>query len=221
MIEVLIVTAILGLLVVTGIFYVYPNLALGRDGKRMSDLSKIKIAFEDYYNDNECYPPTDTLMKYCAGEVIDTLDPYMQSVPCDPRDRSAYYYTTIAGETNPSCPSKGYRILTDLERNRSEASLAINCGDAGGCGFGSNGIIYDYGIAEGAPVSIIDPDLEPDVPPDPELPPPPPIPGVEYWCCTIPGYSCASTSDQNATCVGRDFHGTGDISGTCESNCNP
>jgi len=216
MIEVLIVIAILALLVIASIFYVYPNMARGRDGKRMSDLTKIKIAFEDYYNDNECYPPITTLESYCGGTPNGALDPYMQSVPCDPRDHSAYFYTAIAGETNISCPTKGYRILTNLERDGSEASLALNCGGPYGCGVGLEGVYYDYGIGQGEPVSMADPD---ETPPPPLPPGETPPPTSTDWCCVDKSQNeCLQVSLNPSPCI-PDFHGPG-AQQSCQASCH-
>ncbi|MDA1079824.1 MAG: prepilin-type N-terminal cleavage/methylation domain-containing protein, partial [bacterium] len=77
LIEVLIMVAILGLLLVVGYFYMAPHMARGRDGKRISDLNKLKVVFEDYYNDNSCYPPRDTLELYCGGAGSTILDEYI------------------------------------------------------------------------------------------------------------------------------------------------
>lgn len=228
MIEVLIVIATLALLVTAGMFYIYPNMARGRDGKRMSDLSKIKIAFEDYYNDNECYPPITTLESYCGGTPNGALDPYMQSVPCDPKDRTPYVYK-IVGTANGSCggPTKGYQVYANLERDGSEASKALNCDGETGCGVGDGSglVYYDYGVSEGTAVSIID--APPDVvrgatdPPPSETNPPseePQAPVLD-WCCVNPTAVCVDmVANPGVSCFG-DYHGEGGQS-ACISSCH-
>ena len=225
MIEVLIVIAILALLVIASIFYVYPNMARGRDGKRMSDLTKIKIAFEDYYNDNECYPPITTLESYCGGTPNGALDPYMQSVPCDPKDRSPYVYK-IVGSTSDSCggPTRGYQIYTNLERDGNEASKALNCDGNTGCGVGDGSglVYYDYGISEGAAVSLIE--SPPEVvrgatdPPSEDPPPEEPPATILDWCCVKPSAVCEPFPIPEEGCFG-DYHEEGGES-ACISSCH-
>ena len=48
LIELLIVITILAILVILAIWSITTNLAKARDGKRKSDLDRIKIAMEDY-----------------------------------------------------------------------------------------------------------------------------------------------------------------------------
>ena len=212
MIEVLIVATILALLVTSGIFFIYPNLARGRDGKRMSDLTKLKIAFEDYYNDNECYPPITTLESYCGGTPNGALDPYMQSVPCDPRDRSPYAYLPVSDAGDNTCgPTAGYRVLANLERDGSEASRALNCVGAYGCGVGINGVYYDYGVAEGTAVSL---DPEDTTVPDPLPGEDPPSTGEDWFCVAWGSGNCVD----NAVVFAGDFHGS-DAQNLCNISC--
>jgi prepilin-type N-terminal cleavage/methylation domain-containing protein len=59
MIEVLIVVAILAILSVTGIVTLSKQRTKAEDVAMKTDLDRLKVAFEDYYNDHNCYPPPD------------------------------------------------------------------------------------------------------------------------------------------------------------------
>ncbi|PJC43574.1 MAG: hypothetical protein CO039_03230, partial [Candidatus Pacebacteria bacterium CG_4_9_14_0_2_um_filter_34_50] len=93
LIEVLIVVAVLAILIIMALLLTPRQLEKARDGQRKSDLQKIKIAFEDYYNDNGCYPSADVLHN-CGGVSPSDheLSPYLQNIPCDPKDQSYYLY---------------------------------------------------------------------------------------------------------------------------------
>lgn len=125
MIELLIVVAILGVLMVGAMIGFTGNTAKARDARRKGDLSKLKIVFEDYYNDNECYPEEDVL-EDCNS---DNLKPYLNKVPCDPRTKEPYVY-------QPESNCRGYQLFAFMERLKDQALNAGIC----------------YGIAAGVPL---------------------------------------------------------------------
>ncbi|MDA1079961.1 MAG: prepilin-type N-terminal cleavage/methylation domain-containing protein [bacterium] len=220
LIEVLIIVAILGLLLVVGYFYMAPNMARGRDGKRISDLNKLKIVFEDYYNDNSCYPPINVLELYCGGAGSTILDEYINQVPCDPETLDPYAYSVLTGD-DVACPVMGYRVHTNLERDNSDASQAINCGGVYGCGFGVDGIVYDYGIAQGAAVSLYDAQSEEIAVEEPAEEDP--TEEVIHWCCALSTQTCTDITATPTICEGdpmgnQDNHGPGSY-GACLANC--
>ncbi|NCN06971.1 MAG: prepilin-type N-terminal cleavage/methylation domain-containing protein [Candidatus Pacebacteria bacterium] len=227
LIEVLIIVAIIGLLLTVLYFFSFPHLARGRDGKRLSDLDKLKVVFEDYYNDKGCYPPRNTLELYCGGGGSTLLDAYIPKVPCDPLTKGPYLYNVLSDDdVNLDCPVHGYRILANLERDGSEASNVINCGGEYGCGFGEDGVFYDYGIAQGAAVSLYGAVAEleggdeegggGDEEGGGEG-------GWEDWCCAVSTGVCTDITGTPTACTGdplgnRDYHGAGSQA-SCLSNC--
>ena len=72
----------------------------GFDTRRKSDLNKIKIAFEAYYSDHDCYPPSSVLSQ-CGSAA---LEPYLSSIPCDPSSKAAYKIKILP--ENSSCPQQ-------------------------------------------------------------------------------------------------------------------
>jgi len=112
--EILIVMAILIVLIAAAIGAINPigifNRA--RDAQRKKDLNRIKISFEDYFNDKGCYPNkvmVDALINRinCGGRVF---SPWLVPWPCDP-DGSPY--PIVAGDDD-NCP-KWYKVMTNLE----------------------------------------------------------------------------------------------------------
>src|SRR5258708_32581778 len=86
LIELLIALAIIAILFVVLLLGEGLQLSRGEDARRKSDLAKLKVAFEDYYNDHNCYPPP-ALLQRCGST---DLAPYVARIPCDPRSRQPY-----------------------------------------------------------------------------------------------------------------------------------
>lgn len=152
MIELLVVVAILGVLSALVTFSVTRYMARSRDTTRKSDLQKMSVAMEDYYNDHECYPPAINAAAACPAAWSGSLDTYM-TVPCDPRSNDNYLYLPVDrnGGTADSCG--GYRLLTILESADDQQSQALGCGGDVGCGLGSEYKEYNYGVAQGIPLT--------------------------------------------------------------------
>ena len=135
--ELLIVIAIIMLLVLLVLLNINTQLFKGRDTRRKADLNRIQKAFEEYFNDRQCYPFEEVLQS-CGS---DNLAPYLRKVPCDPVGNEPYLYV-------PGSPSlcSGYRICTKLE-NKSDPDIArIGCDPDNGCGFGAE---YNYCVTIG------------------------------------------------------------------------
>src|SRR3990167_8966396 len=107
LIELLIVIAILAILIIIAMMSWRLQVDKARDAQKKDDLHRISIAFEEYFSDNECYPPADILQN-CQG---DEFDPYLDKIPCDPTTGLPYCYITDLD--NPSC-FRSFKILTPL-----------------------------------------------------------------------------------------------------------
>jgi len=87
--EILIVVtiiAILGLLLITTLT---KQRTKAQDARIKADLERLRIAFEEYYNDFNCYPPLawyDDITD-CGSE---NLKPYLAALPCDPKTGEPY-----------------------------------------------------------------------------------------------------------------------------------
>ncbi len=89
LIEVLIVTAIIGILAVVLTTSILHQRDKATNARIKGDLSRLKTAFEDYYNDHNCYPPTDWFddASDCGSNA---LSPYLSAIPCSPRSSEPY-----------------------------------------------------------------------------------------------------------------------------------
>jgi prepilin-type N-terminal cleavage/methylation domain-containing protein len=197
MIEILIVVAIIGLLVVLAITQLPKQISKGRDARRKSDLQKIKIAFEDYFSDKECYPPPD-ILENCGSN---DLSPYMASIPCDPQTKTKYLYAPEA----ETCPHY-YRVYSNLELDIDPIIKQLGCQTSAGCGayayfgeeLGEESLKYDYGVSEGVPVY----ESEGNLPPE-----------TSGWCCNA-GVCNSWTQSEENICI--EFYTD---QGSCDANC--
>lgn len=134
-IELLIVLAIIGIFITTGIFTGKLQFGKGKDGKRKADLKKMQTVFEDYHNDAQRYPRPNEIS---SGGVIcrRNFSPYLPELPCDPVNSSEhnYYYQTTD-------PLSWYKIYTKLENKSDPVIAEVGC--RWGCGPGNN---YNYWI---------------------------------------------------------------------------
>ncbi|GIK84514.1 MAG: hypothetical protein BroJett025_11360 [Patescibacteria group bacterium] len=185
MIEVLIVIAVIGILVIIALTLLPDQISKGRDGRRKSDLQKIKIAFENYYSDKDCYPPPEILDNCGSSD----LSPYLASIPCDPQTKTKYLY---APEDN-GCPHY-YRVFSNLEVDVDPVIMQLGCHTASGCGayaffgeeLGLDALEYNYGVSEGVPVYV----TEGNIPP-----------GTQGWCCAFQGDPCNAWTQGQGICV--------------------
>lgn len=153
LIELLIVVAILAVVSTAMMMGVSSHMQKARDSRRKADLDKLKVAFENYYNDNECYPPANVFFNGGASPdpaicnlPLAALQPYVQSVPCDPTTGMPYVY--VPPPSGDECD--GYRLYTKLENNADKSINAVGC-DGAVCG--TSGEPYttnNYGIGVGA-----------------------------------------------------------------------
>ncbi len=135
LIEIMIIVSLVVVLMILSMTALWGQVRKGRDARRKADLEEIKIAFEEYFNDNNCYPPS-TILDNCEGTE---LQPYVREVPCDP---AGYSYEYVPA-TNPC---SGYRVFTQLENESDPVIEELGC--TGGCGGGLDPS-YNYGISVG------------------------------------------------------------------------
>jgi len=123
LVEILIVVAILLLLIVTAVGGINPIgiMNKARDAQRKKDLARIKIAFEEYFNDKGCYPDGDMVEQLMTKSNCDTtvFKPWLSSWLCDPNGTP--YKVLIENYTDGYCP-KWFKVLTNLE-NKEDKSI--------------------------------------------------------------------------------------------------
>lgn len=177
--EILLVVSVIG--VVQALLFTSwrGQVAKGNDAKRKSDLTRIKTAFEEYYNDNNCYPGATSLSS-CGAT---TLSPYLDKIPCDPTTKQPYQYVPLDDD-----PCTGYRVLAKLENKTDPDISRLGCHGDLACGFGAG---YNYGISSGtvvlAPgVPTPTPSPTPTTKPTP-TPTPTPTPAPTQFACSPQG----------------------------------
>jgi len=159
LIELMIVVAIIAILTLLAITNWHQQINRAKDAQRKKDLNRLKIAFEDYYNDHQCYPPAD-ILNHCEGNE---LQPYLNSIPCDPSDNTPYCY--IHDPDNQTCGQE-FRILAALKNPHDPAIAELGCNSVAACGYettcqqitGRTG--YNYGVTS-SNVSLANPNPEP------------------------------------------------------------
>jgi len=78
--------------------------ARGRDAQRKKDLRRIKIAFEEYFNDKGIFPdPSWNTIDNCGSRTV--FAPYLVPWPCDPNGE-IYEIVVAVNE---------FRVITNLE----------------------------------------------------------------------------------------------------------
>ncbi|PWU22576.1 hypothetical protein C5B42_05650 [Candidatus Cerribacteria bacterium 'Amazon FNV 2010 28 9'] len=193
MIELLVALSIVAIMILLLALGQGLQLGRGEDAQRKSDFAKLKIAFEDYYNDHKCYPPPQILQQ-CNTTA---LAPYLGRVPCDPVSKQPYAYIT-----DGSC--RWYALFTTLDDTSDPDITTLGCKPT--CGV--TNLPYNYIQTNGAMpvgdiVNLIDGNTN-------LLPTPPPtvIPG-DYACdprgqCNVYddpiGHGCKATFVDAQTC---------------------
>lgn len=152
LVELIIVIAILGMMgtIAIGTFNSLGIQGKGQDARRKKDLSRIKVALEEYYNDNKCYPSADFVKNYLMNpsNCGKKIDQFLQLSPwvCDPYAKIPYLLAVPGG----SCPH-AYKLFTML--SNPSISGAVVSSPTSVCTYGFadglrySGISLNYGVA--------------------------------------------------------------------------
>lgn len=116
--ELLVATAILIVLGIALLISIDPlaQIFKGYDARRKSDLNKIKVAFEAYYSDHDCYPDESVLAQCNSGALL----PYLNSIPCDPNTKLPYTVSILPEDS--VCPQK-FAVYADLNSQFSATTI--------------------------------------------------------------------------------------------------
>lgn len=201
LIELLITIAILATLIILSLMAWQKHLDQAHDAQRKSDLKKISIAFENYYNDKECFPE-ETILQACGD---DSLNPYLNKIPCDPVYNLPYCYIH---DPNDSC-GQSYKILAPLKTTDDPIIEKLLCHGDLYCGYetncdtlinpptGSDYSGFNYGVTSGN-LQLYNPDASPppnlSPSPSPSISPSPSSPSGLTWACDSRG-NCNSYDD--------------------------
>jgi general secretion pathway protein G len=200
LIELLIVIAIIAILIIIGWMTWRNQFNKAKDATRKDDLQRLSISLEEYFNDNDCYPIAG-ITDNCGGPE---LQPYLQSIPCDPVTNTKYCYIP---DTDP-CP-KYYRLLSSLDYTDDPIIAKLQCYGNDYCGYEPECATaeqegYNYGVS-----SLNIPVLNPEVSPPPASPPPgspdpSPPPEEDDYACDPKG-ECNHYADPEGSGCPRTF----------------
>ena len=152
--ELLVVMAILGVLIVAGLASFTTSQKKSRDLRRKNDLRQMSLALETYYNDFGSYPLADSSwheLKGCGETGTQTCDwgdawkktpatgaetIYMITLPADPLSSRSYYYDS---------DGTYFKLYASLENELDEGSGvkqdgygSLTCGGTNTCTYGTS-----------------------------------------------------------------------------------
>lgn len=127
LIELVVAIGILAILAVFLIASLNPiqQFEKARDAQRKSDLTQIKRALEQYYQDHGSYPASNAsyqITDFNGNAVVwggsAGWQPYMNLVPQDPSSDRKYVYYAVdtKGNSGPGTTPQKYYLYTSLER---------------------------------------------------------------------------------------------------------
>jgi prepilin-type N-terminal cleavage/methylation domain-containing protein len=122
--ELLISVAILAILVVIALSMVKTNRDKADDAKTKAELDRLRIAFEDYYSDHNCYPPAE-FFDDASDCGSNNLSPYLGNLPCDRHTNLPYILETDA----TGC--SWFKLYTSLRTSQSDPQAQALCASDG------------------------------------------------------------------------------------------
>lgn len=127
LVEIMVAFSIVAILAIVSITVINPAglIRKAHDAKRKSDLSRIKTAMEDYYNDKGCFPNENDInnvysLKSTCGS--NSFGSWLPKWPCDPKGNK--YILEVETDTNgniKTCP-KWFKVYTNLE-NKNDSGI--------------------------------------------------------------------------------------------------
>lgn len=122
LVELIVVVTIIAIMAVimAGIFNSVGIFNKARDAQRKKDLGRIKVAFEEYFNDKGCYPGEIivdqlSLAENCGKTIF---SPWLGTWPCNPGGLPYKIVTEVS-----DCP-KWFKAMTELE-NLNDSSIPV------------------------------------------------------------------------------------------------
>jgi len=116
LVEILLVMSILLLMigVMTGTLNPIALINKAKDARRKKDISRIKVAMEEYVADEGCYP-VDSLLTELVSEIdcgTDVFSPWLNSWPCDPNGSPYHLFVEEV-----DCPA-WFKVIVNLENEK-------------------------------------------------------------------------------------------------------
>jgi len=119
LIELLVVIAIIGILSSVVLASLNSARQKARDAKRISDIKQLQLALELYFDSNNAYPATLSLL----------TSTFIAAVPLDPITAAEYQYAALGSGLGAPCTS--YHLSATLEQEAHTAFDSDSDADAG------------------------------------------------------------------------------------------
>lgn len=205
LVEILVVSAVIGLVSIFSIVNGQTQLQKTRDAVRKSNIDRIKLAIEEYYQDQECYPQA---LPACGNSFQDGNMTIIDNIPCDPTEKLSYTYVP---ETS-NCP-KSYQLYATLEYKSDGIIDKIGCRN--GCGPECQ---FNYGVASTNeklnPFCSTDSVLNTTATSSPQVPANHPTDVIQYVCS--PNGNCEAYSNPEISDCPNVYVNDPFCQGTCE-----
>jgi len=120
LIELMVITAIIGLITATLVTNVIGTKKGARDSQRKHNFVQMQTALQAYYEDNGRFPDADNQHQIDGAPWGSPWQPYMARVPKDPlgTPQPQYYYEVDGNKS-------WYRLYARLERCQEDAQITI------------------------------------------------------------------------------------------------
>ena len=212
LVELMIVVSILAIMatILVGIINPIAQIQKASDARRKKDLGRIRVAFEEYYNDKGCYPSGALLIQLqdknnCSTNItgFTQLSPWV----CD-QVTGLPYGVTVESET--ACP-KWFRVFAELE-NTKDAAIPAGWASRIGVHLGNGqytNINYNFGVSSTNVFwydQVFDPRCD--------------IGGKSRGCRWIDNNVCKSAGEgYSSHCEGDNCYAGSDIDSGCAAVC--
>lgn len=133
LISLLMAITMIALLTISSVVVIPPMIEKAHDATRKSDLHKIKVGLEEYYDSVGQFPDQ---LPDCGQALVYHDQNFINSVPCDPVFHEQYYYQPGKGDRG------SFRLYTKLSNEQDLSIADVKCD--GGCG---PDCLYNYGVS--------------------------------------------------------------------------
>jgi prepilin-type N-terminal cleavage/methylation domain-containing protein len=143
LIEALVVISVIGILSAAVVTSLSSARVRGRDAQRVTDIKRIQVALQQYYDANDRYPSSISTVLVSGG--------FLDRLPSDPSDGRAYSYAAYVNSLNGNttlCSS--YHLGADLESSTNAALQADQDAYVGGVASAGETIAPELAICSGS-----------------------------------------------------------------------
>jgi len=209
LIELMVVMLILAILMVAMTAALNPANLInkGKDATRKKDLKRIKVAFEEYYNDKGCFPTQELIddlnSQDCGKAKLYQLDPW----PCEPGGGRYRVLTERPNGPTVDCPD-WFAALTRLQATSDKDIIKVEGKKYNYCVASTNIECMDYNEDD----AVMGASSESPVPESKETEPTiaPIVPVIIPACCDVSDcHSMTSSCNSTTSCSGGSCYYSG------------